>query len=236
MLMTNLFAPGKSAVAVPTTGQGLAQDAVLLTILHRDPAMAPAQLVLFKRNSAAEGDADHAVLAWKVIRCAPGQRVHVVVPFSQQVGVFDPAADVSGAHAGLQMARAGELFTVCALDGAAPALRRVPGVAADGARGVGANMLGVRSELGAGLLDVVLYKDGRPLCLHPQLQPGATAMFEVLPYLHVGNGAGLVEGALVDAATVRAATRISLLGLKSADLVWGGGARPPFVLTNQRFS
>jgi hypothetical protein len=62
-------------------------------------------------------------------------------------------------------------------------------------------------------------------------------MFEVLPYLHVADGSGLVEGELIDATVVRAATRISLLGLKSADLVWTAtAAAPVFQLANQRFS
>lgn len=241
MAIINLFAPGKAAavasdsLAMSEPAQGLAQEAVLLTVLNRSHSKSPAQLVLFKRNSAAEGDADESVVAWKVIRCAPGQRVHVVVPLSQQVGVFAPAGDVTGAHAGLETARAGELFTVSAQAGA-PQLRKAMANGEHGQGRVGANMLGVQSNMAAGVLDVVLYKDGRPLCLHPHLQPGATAMFEVLPYLHVASGVGLIEGAPVDADTVRAATRISLLGLKSADLVLGGGAVPAFQLANQRFS
>lgn len=235
MITTHLYAAssGADAPATPSARRTLPQEAVVLTVLNRSPHNqhgAPSQLVLFKRNSAADADGDQAVVAWKVIRCAPGQRVHVVVPFSQQLGVFDPC----GAHAGLEPARAGELFAVAAVGtGAVPVLHKVAGADA----GVGANMVGVRSQALDRALDVVLYKDGRPLCRQPRLQPGAIAMFEVLPYLHVAEASGLIEGQMVDAATVRAATRISLLGLKSADLVWSGQTTAPlFQLANQRFS
>lgn len=243
MMTTHLYASGNPAAAaaatVPPPGRALPQDAVVLTVINRCHGTLPTQLVLFKRNSAADGD--QAVVAWKVVRCAPGQKVHVVVPFSQELGVFDPR----GAHAGLQPAQAGELFTVAPLAGGdAPVLRKVAG-AEGGIGAIGANMVGVRSIMGDRALDhdidrtldVVLYKDGRPLCRQAGLQPGALAMFEVLPYLHVANGSGLVEGTQVDAATVAGASRISLLGLKSADLVWSGPAAAPlFQLANQRFS
>jgi hypothetical protein len=233
MLTTHLYAasnPSAESAAAPAPGRTLVQEAVVLTVLNRGSGSTPAQLVLFKRNSAADADGEQPVLAWKVVRCAPGQRVHVVVPFSQQVGVFDPC----GPHAGMEPASAGDLFAVAPSPaGAGPALRKVDG--ADGT--VGANMVGVRSRAVDRPLDVVLYKDGRPLCRHSRLQAGALAMFEVLPYLHVADGSGLVEGELIDAALVRAATRISLLGLKSADLVWTAtSAAPVFQLANQRFS
>ncbi|MDB5959322.1 MAG: aromatic ring-opening dioxygenase LigA [Massilia sp.] len=210
----------------------LEQTPVVLTVLNRRRDGATSQLVLFKKNSAA---ADDPVLAWKVLRCPAGQEARVVVPFSQQVGVFDPR----GSHAGLESASAGDCFEVADArragsgGAAAPLLGRTQ----DHLAAIGPNMVGVHNGTSDGVLDVVLYKDGRPLCRQGALAPGTTIVFEVLPYLHVGLCAGVAEGAMLDAATVAAAMRISLLGLKSADLILTGGAgEEKFNLVNQRFS
>jgi hypothetical protein len=213
-----------AAPAFSPAGTTLAQTPVVLTLHHHGDAGALSQVVLFKKNSAA--GADDAVLAWKVIRCSAGQHTRVVVPFSQQIGVFDPC----GAHAGLHDAFAGDMFDVAAGEGT-PSLARSVGAAA------GPNMVGVRNATAAGLLEVVLYKDGRPLCRRGAVAPATTAVFEVLPYLHVAVCPGVTEGGTVDAHAVAGATRISLLGLKSADLVLTGSAgHSQFQLFNQRFS
>ena len=99
-----------AAVAVPSAGERvraaiLAQEAVVLTLHNQDSSGAAAQVVLFKKNSAAP---DAPVLAWKVVRCPPGQLVRVVVPFPQQIGVFDR----HGVHAGVQNAFAGDSLTI----------------------------------------------------------------------------------------------------------------------------
>ncbi|WP_426197362.1 hypothetical protein [Massilia sp. DWR3-1-1] len=212
-----------AAAAVPPASTTLAQTPVVLTLHHHGDAGAASQVVLFKKNSAA--GADDAVLAWKVIRICAGQHARVVLPFSQQIGVFDPC----GAHAGLHDAFAGDMFDVAAGAGTPLLARSV--VAA------GPNMVGVRNATAAGLLEVVLYKDGRPLCRCGAVAPATTAVFEVLPYLHVAVCPGITEGAIVDAHAVAGATRISLLGLKSADLVLTGNAgHSQFQLFNQRFS
>lgn len=223
-------------------GARLALAPVVLTLQNGRLDGVASQVVLFKRNSAAA--AEDVVVAWKVIRCPAGAHARVVVPFAQQIGVYDPR----GAHAGVDDAHAGDVFNIApgAIDAAgqaaAPVLGRVAGLAADSGAAakqallssLGPNMVGVRNATPDRALDVVLYKDGRPLCRHNALAPGAAAQFEVLPYLHVAVCQGLVEGAPVDAATLAAATRISLLGLKSADLVLTGAAE--FQLRNPRFS
>lgn len=215
-------AASKEAPVVAPTSLALAP--VMLTVYNRRSDAAPAQLAFFKRNSAG---ADEVLLAWKVIRCAVGQHAHVVLPFDQQVGVFDP----HGQHAGSFNAVAGDLFRASTSADGQPLLER------EAARGaLAANMVGVRNGTAALALDVVLYKDGRPLCQHKGLAPGAVATFEVLPYLHVGLCPGVAEGAPLDAASVAGATRISLLGLKSADLELSGSGAGEMKLLNQRFS
>lgn len=216
----------------------LALAPVLLTVHNCRNDGAAAQLLFFKKNSAA---ADTAAVAWKVVRCGAGQHARVVYPFEQQVGVFNSG----GLHAGLAAANAGEQLTIAAsAAGACAQLVRLPPApaAAQAAEAgwstpVGANMIGVSNTLAERNFDVVLYKDGRALCRHSQLAPGQLALFEVLPYLHVANGAGMAEGDVIDTARTADATRISLLGLKSADLiVTGTGAATQMKLINQRFS
>lgn len=215
---TRVAAPAPATLA---SAAALALAPVLLTVHNRMRDGVTRSLVFFKKNSAAP--ADQAPVAWKVLRCPVGQAMRVVLPFSQQIGVFDPR----GSHAGLQDAAAGALFEVAAeVAGQGPRLLQARAASAESI-GLGSNMVGVSNQAAsamaghghaAAMLEVVLYKDGRPLCVHRALAPGALAVFEVLPYMHVALCRGVAEGALLDAATVAAATRISLLGLQSATL------------------
>jgi len=226
-----------AAVAVPSAGERvraaiLAQEAVVLTLHNRDSGGGAARVVLFKKNSSAP---DAPVLAWKVVRCPPGQLVRVVVPFPQQIGVFDR----HGVHAGVQNAFAGDSLTISSAASQAdaraqPLLGRAPPEQAVDA--AGPNMVSVANAMAGGAYEVVLYKDGRPMCRQGALAPGATTVFEVLPYLHVAVCPAILEGEVIDGATVAAATRISLLGLKSADLVFHGASVGAFNMRNQRFS
>lgn len=214
--MSNLLPATATATAT-----GLAPAAAVLTLQHRLASGASSHIVLFKVNRAAAADA--TVIAWKVVRCAVGHDVRVLVPFAHQLGVVDP----SGVHAGTREAPAGTLLTIGAED--------LFGHNEENT--VAANQVGVRNATTSTPLTLVLYKDGRPLCRHGALAPGATALFEVLPFLYVACCSGIAEGAIVDAATVAAATRISLLGLRSADLALhdaAGGGR--FTVRNQRFN
>lgn len=213
----------------------LALTPALLTIHNRRSDGAPLQLVLFKRSGGAFPGQP---LAWKVVRCSPAQPARLNYPFTQQLGAYDP----QGAHLGLLDAVAGERFRI----GAEGVLRRADGAMAEGDE-AGPNMVAVVNGTPAARVDVLVYKDGRPLCRQPQLAPGATARFELLPCIEAAvvagsgrAGEGLVEGGLVDAATAASAVRLSMLGLASADLVIdnddGGGRRSSVRLANLRFS
>ncbi len=214
----------------------LALTPALLTVHNRRSDGAPVQLVLFKRSGAAPFPGQP--LAWKVVRCTPAQPARLNYPFTQQLGAYDP----QGAHLGLLDAVAGERFQITA-EGV---MRHATGDSeADAA---GPNMVAVVNATAATRVDVLVYKDGRPLCRQPQLAPGATARFELLPYIEAAvvagsgrAGEGLVEGGLVDALTVASAVRLSMLGLASADLVIesdleGGGRRSSVRLAKLRFS
>ena len=143
--------------------------------------------------------------------------------FTQQCAVL--AAGVDG---GMREAHGGQLLQVGSL---------VADQNGQTCSALAANFFGVRNGTGAPWREVLLYRDGRPLCRHAALAAGATALFEVLPYLHVATCSGLAEGDPIDAATVASATRISMLGLRSATLALHDGAgRAGFMLHQQRFS
>jgi hypothetical protein len=198
-----------------TMSMQLALNPALLTVHNRRADGVPVQLVLFKRNTAANESGPP--IAWKVMRCTATQPVCLNYPFTQQLGAFDP----QGAHVGMLDAVAGERFRIAAEGN----LRRDDGAAGPD-EAVGPNMVAVHNGTAAARLDVLVYKDGRPLCRQPLLEPGATARFELLPVIYAGvvqgsgrAGEGLVEGGLVDAVSAASAVRLSMLGLASADLV-----------------
>ena len=214
----------------------LALTPALLTIHNRRSDGAPVQLVLFKRGGGAFPGQP---LAWKVVRCSAAQPARLNYPFTQQLGAYDP----QGAHLGLLDAVAGDRFEI----GAEGVLHSAGGPLLDGDE-AGPNMVAVVNGTPAARVDVLVYKDGRPLCRQPQLAPGAAARFELLPFIEAAvvagsgrAGEGLVEGGLVDAATAASAVRLSMLGLASADLLIesepaGGGGRASLRLANLRFS
>lgn len=216
-LPTRLFASASTPVPVPAPS--LAPAAVVLTLQQRVQHGAASHVVLFKKHAAADGGA--AAIAWKVVRCSAAQDVRVLVPFSQQIGVLDGG----GRHAGIHEAPAGALLRIGAADQNGHACATLE-----------ANTVGVRNDTADTPLTVLLYKDGRPLLRHGALVPGATVLFDVLPYLYVARCSAMAEGAILDAATVAAATRISLLGLHSAVLgMHDQAGHAAFSLRQQRF-
>ncbi|WP_426113448.1 hypothetical protein [Massilia sp. PWRC2] len=215
------LAPSNTAAPAAPAAARLAQAAVVLKLQQRLQRSAATDIVLFKKNSAAA--AGTVVIAWRVLRCSAGQDVEVLVPFTQQCAVRVAAVD--GA---MRAAPGGQLLQIAS-----------PVADQNGQTwsALVANLFGVRNDTAAPWLEVLLYKDGRLLCRHAVLAPGATALFEVLPYLHVATCCGLAEGDPIDAATLASATRISLLGLRSATLeLHDRAGHAQFLLGQQRFS
>ena len=229
-------------------GEGAALELapVVLTFINQRSDGSALRLVLFKPNATVSGAADPAgaPLAWKVVRCAPKQQSRATYPFSQQLAVFAP----DGPHGSMQEARAGQRFYI----DRSGVLQRDTSLAA---APVAANTVPVHNATQAQRLDVLLYKDGRPLCRSSGLAPGESTLFDVLPTLYMAidsapHSAGgrtgatlssavhdIAEGGTVDAVSAASATPIILLGLKSADIIVSGTASNSSLrVVNQRFS
>lgn len=217
---------------------------VVLTVRNQRDDGQATRVLLFKRDGA---DPDAAPVAWKVVRCAAGQSVRVTFPFDQQIGVFH----ANGSPPGLLDVMNGERLRIDAGGAVRPDTARAAESTAPGS-----NLVSVRNDSKTEQLDVLLYKDGRPMSRRTGLAPGATALFDVLPCLYMaidgaprlaGAGSadarpgpappGIEEGGAVPPALAARATRLSLLGLQAADLIVGGGDDAVSLrLVHQRFS
>lgn len=188
-------------------------------------------VVLFQRNTGASTN-DNAI-AWKVIQnCGVGDFNPFEYPMTQQVSVID----AWGNYSPLLDANNGDVFSVTDAGGRT-------GTILTKTREIGdPNMITVRNDLPTGSIDIAIYKDNRQLALKNGVSPGDESIFELLPFLYIGTCTDVEEGDVMDSDTVQSnLTRLSLLGLRSADIVLTGGGTGPlatqfvFALSNQKY-
>lgn len=207
-------------------------SAIKLTFRNNAQDITNTDVVLFQKNTDAS--VNHDVIAWKVIRqCAIGDVNSFPYPLTQQLSIVDPW----GRYSALQDAGNGDVFSV-----GEPADQGGTVLTRTRERG-NPNMITVRNDLAVGSIDIVMYKDGRQLSFKMGVAPGEESVFEMSPYIYIGTCAGVDEGDILDADTVSSSfTKLSLLGLKSADINMSGGgsgtrAAPlVFALANQKYA
>jgi hypothetical protein len=96
----------------------------------------------------------------------------------------------------------------------------------------------LRNALAQGAITALLYKSGRTIAEVTGIAPGQDAAFELKPTIWIGVTSQIEQGQVLDSAILADInTEISLLGIRSADIVMtGGGGGPdatPFLFTLQ---
>ena len=83
----------------------------------------------------------------------------------------------------------------------------------------------VKNDLSGEIINANIYKDGKLLAKKKRVASGQKAVFKFKPSLWIGvTTKPVVEGEVLDSAIVKQInTEISLLGIKSADIVMTGG-------------
>lgn len=186
---------------------------IKLTFRNASQDVKNTDIVLFQKSIGASVNEDS--IAWKVIQnCSIGDFNPFDFPMTQQVSIID----AWGNYSPLQEANNGDVFAVTDTNG-------LTGTVLSKTRDKGdPNMITVRNDLAKGSIDIVIYKDDRQLALKNGVSPGGESVFELLPHLYVGTCSDIEEGDVMDSDTVQSTlTKISLLGLKSADIVMSGG-------------
>ncbi|QQK00018.1 hypothetical protein JG536_17060 [Burkholderia ambifaria] len=169
------------------------------------------QIVIFQKNVST--DFDELAIAWKVItNCGRGDNHPFVFPMLTTVS----ASDADGNYMPQKRADNGQLFNVSrstsghvlALAGPAPTSREIQ----------------LRNDLSQGAITASVFKDNRLLAHKTGIVPGQKAVFEFKPTLWIGTASQIEQGAVMNSAVLSDInTELSLLGIKSADIVMTGG-------------
>ncbi|KUY74120.1 hypothetical protein ACV22V_09540 [Burkholderia sp. AW33-5] len=169
------------------------------------------QIVIFQKNVST--DFDELAIAWKVItNCGRGDNHPFVFPMLTTVS----ASDADGNYMPQKRADNGQVFTVSratsgnvlALAGPAPTSREIQ----------------LRNDLSQGAITASVFKDNRLLAHKTGIVPGQKAVFEFKPTLWIGTASQIEQGAVMNSAVLSDInTELSLLGIKSADIVMTGG-------------
>ncbi|AOI94724.1 MULTISPECIES: hypothetical protein [Burkholderia] len=169
------------------------------------------QIVIFQKNVST--DFDELAIAWKVItNCGRGDNHPFVFPMLTTVS----ASDADGNYMPQKRADNGQVFNVSrstsgnvlALAGPAPTSREIQ----------------LRNDLSQGAITASVFKDNRLLAHKTGIVPGQKAVFEFKPTLWIGTASQIEQGAVMNSAVLSDInTELSLLGIKSADIVMTGG-------------
>ena len=185
------------------------------------------EVVFFQKNVGTS--IDELAIAWTVIKnCATGWHHPFVYPLENHISAKDSWGNELCSPMAIQN---GQLFHVYK-DPSGDQLAYV-GPAASG------KDVELRNDLTKGAITAEIYKAGKLLAVKSGVSPAEKAVFQFKPTLWVGVVSQIEEGQLMNSAIISDInTEISLLGIKSADIVMtGGGIGPkatPFVfeLTN----
>lgn len=191
-------------------------DTVHLNLINASQDTNTSEVVLLARNaSVQEGE---VAVAWQVIKgLGPGDSHLFNFPLT-----FDVAAEDSYGNVTPRLvAENGMAFEMVRTD-SGDVLQRV----LDGS--VSPNEVEIRNNLPKGAIDAMVYKDGKVFERKTGLAPGMKAVFLFKPVLYIGVAAQVREGATVNSAVLsQVNTRLDLLGIASADIVWSGGGTGP---------
>jgi len=183
------------------------------------------QILIFQKNVATS--VDELAVAWKVItNCGPGWR-H---PFTFSDEFYAGASDSWGNYSPQMRAMPGQVFSV-ANTTSGDALQLT-------SESPDKNEIAILNSLQTGAINANIFMDGSLLATKTGVSPGQKAVFQFKPTIWIGAVSQVEEGQVINSAIVESVnTEISLLGLKSADIVMtGGGPGPsstPFVFTLQ---
>jgi len=185
---------------------------IKLNFVNKSSDTSNNSVVIFQKN-VAEGAAENAI-AWKVIEnCGPMEN-H---PFQYSPDLMVAAGDAYGNYTPQLTGSGGLAFDM--VRSTSGELLEISATAAASSTGIE-----VRNNLDLGAINANCYRDGRLLAREASLAPGEKAVFEFHPAIYIGVVSQVEEGDVISADVISQINfKISLLGIKSADIVMTGG-------------
>jgi len=172
------------------------------------------EIIIFQKNEAI---ADSPAVAWKVIKnCGQGCN-H---PFAFSLGVTVSASDSYGNYSPQLPATGGQVFQVILT----PSGDRLEMTSITTQPGE----IDIVNASASDAVNANIYRNGRLLAIKTGVLPGQKAAFAFQPTLWIGAVSKMQQGEIIDSAIVsQLNTKISLTGIKSADIVMTGGGPGP---------
>lgn len=190
---------------------------IMLNFINRTHDINNSEYVIFQKNVATS---DPVAVAWKVIKnCGQGDHHPFTFPMTMSIG----ASDSDGNYMPQIPAEYGCLYSVV-LTHSGHQLGKT-------GSGSSPEEVQVRNDLSQGAINANCYKDGKLLATRTGIAPQQKAVFEFKPTIWIGAVSKVEEGEVMSAAMISEVdTEISLLGVRSADIVATGGAPISFTL------
>jgi hypothetical protein len=182
-----------------------------LTFYNRSAENDNAQVVIFQKNVTA--DTDEVSVAWRVIKnCGHGDFHPFVFPEEMTVS----AGDSNGNFMQPLPASTGDAFSVTRDD--------TGHKFASSGDATNKTEVQIYNALAKGAISANIYKDGVLLATKTAVAPLQKAAFQLRPTIWIGTAAEVVQGKVMKSAVIDAVnTELSLLGIRSADIVMTGG-------------
>ncbi|QRN99117.1 hypothetical protein JRI60_08895 [Archangium violaceum] len=184
------------------------------------------QIVIFQKNVAT--DFDELSIAWRVIQNLGRGNYH---PFTYSLALDVSANDSWNNFTPTFDASPGELWDMSLTSsGNELQLSTSPATSPEEVQ--------VRNALPQGAIDANVFRDNLLLATKTSIAPGQKAVFKFKPTIFIGVASQIQQGKVMDSAIISDInTEISLLGIKSADIVMSGGgpgtSSTPFHFTLQ---
>lgn len=203
---------------------------IRLQVINQSNDANDSEVLIFQKN-VAPGFSELAV-AWLVIQnLGQGDR-H---PFTYSTELAVDANDSWGNYTPQFPVAPGQAYQMVYTSSGDQLVPYTPGAAVP-------TDIDVLNNLQKGAIGANLYRTGKLLATKTGVAPGQKATFVFKPTIFIGVASQVQEGQIVDSAVLSSInTEISLLGLKSADIIMTGGGPGAdstpfqFTLSNQQY-
>ena len=187
-------------------------NTVKLNFINRSNDQNNSSVIIFQKNQST--DFGETAVVWKVIKnCASGWNHSFEFHLQLEVSAKDSWGNVIGTRLPAEYGKSYHVSKDCSGDNLA-----LSGYASS------SNLIEVRNDFNSGAINAEVYRSGKLLAQKLGICPAQKAVFEFKPTICIGVASQIEEGNMINSAIIEDInTEISLLGVKSADIVMRGG-------------
>ncbi len=186
-------------------------NVIKLRLINQSNDANNSSYVIFQKNVAT--GFEELAIAWKVVENLGVGDYH---PFTYSFDLEVAASDSWGNYT----------FPMPAQNGLMYQMKRNPSgdqLVQEG-NAASPNEIDLKNSLPVGAINANCYRDGLVLAQKTSIAPEQKAVFQFLPYIYIGAVSQVTQGEVMNSAILsNINTKISLLGMTSADIIITGG-------------